>query len=149
MSITSETILQQTICGDNEGLNADMETSKEPIKFDQKQNQLSKAREIYFKYFPSQRIARTKATVRQKAMMDMPLAHSVIPTKHNSKKSGKGKTPRIGIKWLDQMRSKLMPKVTSRKKFRSCTVILREIRKFQKSTKLLIPKMPFLRLVKK
>ena len=49
MSITSETILQQTICRDTEGLNADMETNKEPIKFEQKQNQLSKARDIYFK----------------------------------------------------------------------------------------------------
>ena len=64
MSITSETISQQTICGDNEGLNADVENNKEPIKFEQKQNKLSKAREIYFKYFPSQRMARTKATVR-------------------------------------------------------------------------------------
>ena len=43
-SITSETISQQTICGDNKGLNADMETNKELIKFEQKQNQLSKAR---------------------------------------------------------------------------------------------------------
>ena len=43
-SITSETISQQTICGDNEGLNADMETNKEQIKFEQKPNQLSKVR---------------------------------------------------------------------------------------------------------
>ena len=34
MSITSETISQQTICGDNKGLDADMETNKEPIKFE-------------------------------------------------------------------------------------------------------------------
>ena len=33
-SITSETISQQTICGDNEGLDDDMETNKEPIKFE-------------------------------------------------------------------------------------------------------------------
>ena len=58
-----------------------METKKELIKFEQKQNQLSKAREIYFKYFPSQRMARMKATVRQKAMMGIPLAHSVMCTK--------------------------------------------------------------------
>ena len=32
MSITIETISQQTICGDNEGLDADMDTNKEPIK---------------------------------------------------------------------------------------------------------------------
>ena len=56
-SITSETISQQTICGDNEGLNTDVENNKEP------QNNLSKAREIYFKYFSSQKMARTKATI--------------------------------------------------------------------------------------
>ena len=41
-----------------------------------------------------------------------------------------------------------MPKVASRRKFRPGTIALREIRKFQKSMELLIPKMPFLRLVK-
>ena len=131
-SITSETISQQTICGDNEGLNVDRETNKEPIKFEQKQNQLSKAREIYFKYFPSQRMARTKGTVRQKAMMGVPLAHFVIPTKCSSEKTGKGKTPGVGIKCLDQMRSKLMPKVASRRRFRPGTITLREIRKLKK-----------------
>ena len=34
MSITSETISQQIICGDNEGLDAGMETNKEQIKFE-------------------------------------------------------------------------------------------------------------------
>ena len=29
-SITSETISQQTTCGDNEGLNANVESNKEP-----------------------------------------------------------------------------------------------------------------------
>ena len=81
-------------------------------------------------------------------MMDVLLAHSVISTKHSSKKLGKGKTPRIGIKCLVQMKSKLMPKIANRKRFRPGTVTLQEIRKFQKSTKLLIPKIPFLRLVK-
>ena len=50
-SITSESISQQTICGDNEGLNSDVENNKELIKLEQKQNKLNKAREIYFKYF--------------------------------------------------------------------------------------------------
>ena len=74
-SITSETISQQTICGDNEGLDADMETNKELIKFEQKQNQLSKAREIYIKYFPSQKMVRTKATMHKQAMMGLPWYH--------------------------------------------------------------------------
>ena len=111
------------------------------------QNNLNKAREIYFKYFPSQRMARTKATVRRKAMMGVLLAYSVVHTKC-SEKTGKGKTPRVGVKQLDWMRSKLMPKVANRRRFRPGTQVLREIRRFQKSTKLLIPKMPFLRLVK-
>ena len=34
MSVTGETISQQTICGDNDGLDVDMETNKEPIKFE-------------------------------------------------------------------------------------------------------------------
>ena len=33
-SITSETISQQTICGDNEGLNADIKTNKELVKYE-------------------------------------------------------------------------------------------------------------------
>ena len=33
-SITSETISQQTICEDNEGLDAHMEANKEPIQFE-------------------------------------------------------------------------------------------------------------------
>ena len=81
MSITSETISQQTICGGNEGLDADMGTNKEPIKCEWKQNQLSKARDIYFRYFPSQRMARTKATAWRKAMMGILLAQSAISTK--------------------------------------------------------------------
>ena len=61
------------------------------------QNKLNKTREIYFKYFLSQRMARTKATVRRKAMMGMPLAYSVVHTKC-SEKAGKGKTLRVGVK---------------------------------------------------
>ena len=90
MSITSETTSHQTICGDNEGLNVDMETNKEQIKFEQKQNQLNKAREIYFKYFLSQKMARTKATIRKQAMMGLPPVSSI---KGKTSKSVKGKTP--------------------------------------------------------
>ena len=76
-SVTSETISQQTICGDNKGLDAVMETNKEQIKFEQKKNQLSKAREIYFKYFSSQKMARTKGTVRKWSIMGLPLVSSI------------------------------------------------------------------------
>ena len=58
-SITSEMISQQTICKDNEdlNLNTNMDNSKEQTKFDKMQNNMKKAREIYFKYFSSQRMA--------------------------------------------------------------------------------------------
>ena len=36
-SITSETISQHNMCGDNEGLYADMEANKEPIQLTESQ----------------------------------------------------------------------------------------------------------------
>ena len=114
-SITSETISKQAICGDNEGLDADMETIKEQIKSERKPNQLSKAREIYFKHFPSQIMARTKAMVSKMAMMGVPLVQSMISTKRGSEKSGKGKTPRIGIKRIGCMKSEMMAKMGHKK----------------------------------
>ena len=146
-SITSETISQHTKCGDNEGLYADMEANKEPIQSEWKPNQLRKAREIYFKHFLSQRMARMKATVWRKAMMGIPLTQS-MSIKRGSEKMGKGKTPKTGIKQLDWIKSKMMMKMGHKKKFWPGTVALQEIWKFQKSTELLIPKMPFLWLVK-
>ena len=89
-SITSETILQHTMYWDNEGLNVDMETNKEQIKFEQKPNQFSTAREIYFKYFSSQKMAKPNATVWKRAMMALPLVTSL---KGRTSKGGKGKTP--------------------------------------------------------
>ena len=61
-------ISQQTICGDNEGLNLNnnMESSKEQTKLERMQNNLKKAREFYFKYFLSQRMACTKANHLEK-----------------------------------------------------------------------------------
>ena len=70
---------------------------KNGSNLEQMQNSLNKAREIYFEYFPSERMARTKATVRRKAMMGVLLAHSVVHTKH-SEKTGKGKPPRVSVK---------------------------------------------------
>ena len=42
-----------------------MEANKEQIKCEQKLKQLLKAREIYFKYFSLEKMARTKATVKK------------------------------------------------------------------------------------
>ena len=109
MSITSEMISQQTTCGDNEGLNlnTNMDSSKEQMELERIQNNLEKARKIYFKYFLLQRMAHTKATVQKRAMMGMPI---ILPShsekgvaKKTGKKGGKGKTPHIGVKHLEKI----------------------------------------------
>ena len=56
--------------------------------------------------------------------------------------------PQIGNKRLDKIRSKVIQEPARRRQSRLGTKALREIHKFQKSTELLIPKMPFLWLVK-
>ena len=40
-----------------------MEYSREQTEFEKMQNNLKRTREAYFKYFPSQQMAHTKATV--------------------------------------------------------------------------------------
>ena len=62
-------------------------------------------------------------------------------------KMGKGKTPQISIKWLDQIKSKAVAKAAKRRRLQPGMKALQEIHWFQKSTELLIPKLPFLRLV--
>ena len=143
MSITSETISQHTMC-ENSGCTY-TETNKEQIKLEQKQNQLRKAREIYFKYFSSQKMARTKATVQKCTMMGLPLVPSL---KGKPCCSQKGKTPKIGVKQLEKIQLKMEKVPTERWQFWSGTKALCEIRKFQKSTELLVPKASFLRLVR-
>ena len=91
-----------------------METNKEQIEFEQKPNQLSKAREIYFKYFSSQKMARTKATVRKQAMMGLPL---VTYIKGRTSKGVKGKTPPIRVKRLGKMKPKAGKTPGSRRQF--------------------------------
>ena len=81
-----------------------MKANKEQIKFEWKPNQLLKAWEIYFKYFSSQKMARTKATVQKWAMVGLPLVTSV---KGRTSQSVKGKTPRIGVKRLEQIKPKM------------------------------------------
>ena len=85
MSITSETT--QTICGDNEGLNVsnNMENSQEQTELERTQNNLKKAREVYFKYFSSQRMAHTKTMVCKRAMMGM----LVMPPSQTKSPQGK------------------------------------------------------------
>ena len=54
MSITREMISQQTICGDNEGieLTNNMEYSKEQTEFEKTCSNLKRAREVYLSTFP-------------------------------------------------------------------------------------------------
>ena len=64
-SITSETVSQQIICGGPESLNLEitepkLAQSKEKMEIEQTKNNLIQAWEVYFKYFPSQRMAHTK-----------------------------------------------------------------------------------------
>ena len=89
MSVTSEMISQQTICGDNEGLNlnTDIDNSKEQTELERMQNNLKKVGEIHFKYFSLQKMACMKATVWKQAMMGMLL----IPSFH-----GKAVIKRVG-----------------------------------------------------
>lgn len=71
-------------------------------------------------------------------------------TKQTAQKSTGGKAPRKRL--VTKGLSKKLPKVTGGVKkphrYRPGTVALREIRKYQKSTDLLIRKLPFQRLIK-
>ena len=142
MSITSETISQHTMCENSEG--SYTEANKQQIKFERKPNQLLKAWEIYFKYFSLQKMARTKATVWKWAGMGLLLVTSL---KGRTSWSLKGKTPRIGVKRLQQIKPKMGKIPSNKRQFQPDTWALCEIRKFQKSTELQIPEASFLRLV--
>lgn len=69
--------------------------------------------------------------------------------KQTARKSVAGKAPRKGL--ATKAVRKLAPateKVKKRPRFRPGTIALREIRRYQKSTELLIKKAPFQRLVR-
>ena len=61
---------------------------------------------------------------------------------------GEGKTLCIGVKQLEKIWPHAVAKPAHGRQFWPGTWALREIRKYQKLTELLIPKMPFLRLVR-
>merc|ERR1740123_1018279 len=75
-------------------------------------------------------MARTKHTARK-------ATSSKAPRKSVADKSAKGKAPNVAT-----------PAVKRPHRFKPGTVSLREIRRFQKSTELLIRKLPFQRLVR-
>ena len=79
-------------------------------------------------------------------MMGMPL----VPSSYGKaviKKSGKRKTPHIGIKQLDKIRPHATVKSMKGRRFQPGMKALHEIHWYQKTTELLIPKMPSLQLV--
>ena len=90
-------ISQQTICGDNESLELTNDTKynlnhgKEKTDLEKTQNNLKWAREVYFKYFPSQKMACTKATVRKRVMMGM----KTVPNHTNQERGEKEKCQRL------------------------------------------------------
>ena len=70
-------------------------------------------------------------------------------TKHTARKNTGGKAPRKHIaKKVVAKKSTSAGGVKKAHRFRPGTVALREIRRFQKSTELLIRKLPFQRLVR-
>ena len=70
-SITSQMVSEQTICGNPESLNLETSNDTEPkltqskdqMEIEQTWKNLMKAREVYFKYFSSQRMAHTKSSI--------------------------------------------------------------------------------------
>jgi histone H3 len=69
-------------------------------------------------------------------------------TKQTARKSTGGKAPRNQLACTAARKSAPFSGVRKPHRFRPGTVALREIRKYQKSTELLIRKMPFQRLVR-
>ena len=105
MSITSETISQQTICRDNESLDIEIPNdtecnlthNKEKTELEQTKTNINWAREVYFKYFPSQKMAHTKAMVQKRVMLGV----KTMPQPHQPRMGWKdlgGKVPKISIK---------------------------------------------------
>ena len=77
-------------------------------------------------------------------MMGLPL---VALLKGRTSQNLKGKTPRIGVKRLERIKPKMGKMPSNKRQFWQGTRALWKIRMYQKSTKLLIPKAPLLRLV--
>ena len=151
-SITSETILQQTIWGELDKPNKDgkykeiarqvpwtshndnQAQSKEHItEIEQTRKNLFHAREVYLKYLSCQKMACTKYSARWKAMKGDDKATTQPPS--SSQPATVGKMPQIVIKKKTRC-------------FIPGTWTLREIHKFHKSKELLNPKAAFWRLVK-
>ena len=69
-------------------------------------------------------------------------------TKQSARISTGGRAPRKNLATKAARKTVPAPKITKPHRYRPGTVALREIRKYQKSTELLIRKLPFQRLVR-
>lgn len=69
-------------------------------------------------------------------------------TKQTARKATGGKEPRHMLKTQMARKSMKVARPEKKSRFRPGTVALREIRRYQKSTELLIRKLPFQRLVR-
>ena len=153
-SITSETISQQTICGQLYKPNKDhkyIETTRQVSQTSRNDNQaqskeciteieqirknLIHAREVYLKYISSQKMAHTKYSTRRNAEKEDDRLPSQPP-------SSSSQLPTAG------MMLQIVIKKKKVRHFRPGTQALREICKFQKLMEFLIPKAAFWGLVK-
>ena len=91
--ITSETISQQTICGDLNNIEIANDTepkliqSMEQVEIEQMRINLKNARELYFKYSSSQRMAHTKAMVRKRVAEGAKMVPHLQSSKAEARKS--------------------------------------------------------------
>jgi len=98
-----------------------------------------------------QKSAKPSAGAKRKAAAggDSPVAKKKVPAKSTARKSTGGKAPRKSAPAANRSAVADREERTGKKKrFRPGTVALREIRKYQKSTDLLIQKLPFSRVVR-
>ena len=148
-SITSQTISQQTICGEPENLNQVHEfieisndnelkqaQSKEHItEIEQMRKNLIHVREVYLNIFHPKKWLIQNILPGGKQRREITEIHSQPP-------SSSSQLPTVGKMSLIMIKKKKM------RHFQPGTQALKEIQKIQKSTELLIPKAAFWRLVK-
>ena len=92
-------------------------------------------------------MACTKTTVQKRAMMGVKSMPQPYQSRTGWKNLG-GETPKIGIKNLSKPTGRTSAIKMWSRRYRSSTKALKEIRRFQKTTELLIQEMSFLQLVR-
>ena len=94
-----------------------MEYSKEQTKFKKIRNNQKRARGVYFKYFPSQKMVCTKVTIRKRVMMGIKQCPNHNRKESIRKESKEGKTPKIGIKNLGKIKQHSFTKPSQPRRF--------------------------------